>query len=79
MFMSQFSAGQIALLWAKTHEPRLFPVFFNFLMLIFEREWMSWGGVEREGDTESEAGSRLQAVSTEPNTGLEPTNRKIIT
>ena len=26
---------------------------------------------EREGDPESEAGSRLQGVSTEPNTGLE--------
>ena len=29
-------------------------------------------GREREGDTESEAGSRLQAVSTEPDTGFEP-------
>ena len=38
---------------------------------------MSRGGAEREGDTESEAGSRLQAVSTEPDTGLEPTNREI--
>ena len=34
---------------------------------------------EREGDTESEAGSRLRAGSTEPNTGLEPTNREIMT
>ena len=33
---------------------------------------------EREGDTDSEAGSRLQAVSTEPDTGLEPTNRVIM-
>ena len=32
---------------------------------------MNRGGAEREGDTESEAGSRLQAVSTEPDTGLE--------
>ena len=32
---------------------------------------------EREGDTESEAGSRLRAVSIEPNVGLEPTNREI--
>ena len=32
---------------------------------------MSGGGAEREGDTDSEAGSRLQAVSTEPDTGLE--------
>ena len=32
---------------------------------------MSGEGAEREGDTESEAGSRLQAVSTELDTGLE--------
>ena len=31
---------------------------------------MSVGGAEREGDTESEAGSRLRAISTETNTGL---------
>ena len=36
-------------------------------------------GAEREGDTESEAGSRLRAVSTEPDPGLEPTNREIVT
>ena len=40
---------------------------------------MRRGGAEREGDTESEAGSRLQAVSTEPDAGLEPTKRKIMT
>ena len=40
---------------------------------------MSGGGAEREreGDTESEAGSRLRAVSTEPDLGLELTNREI--
>ena len=36
-------------------------------------------GAEREGDTESEAGSRLQAVSTEPDVGLELTDRDIMT
>ena len=40
---------------------------------------MSRGGAEREGDTESEAGSRLQAVSTEPNIGLELTDHEIMT
>ena len=44
-----------------------------------ERQSMSWGGEEREGDPEFEAGSRLRAVSTEPNAGLEPTNREIMT
>ena len=34
---------------------------------------------EREGDTESEAGSRPQAVSTEPDVGLKPTNCEIMT
>ena len=33
---------------------------------------------EREGDTESETGFRLWAVSTEPDTGLELTNREIM-
>ena len=40
---------------------------------------MHRGGVEREGDTESEAGSRLQVVSTETDAGLELTNCKIVT
>ena len=37
------------------------------------------GGAEREGDTESEVGSRLWAVSTEPDAGLELTNCEIMT
>ena len=40
---------------------------------------MSRGGAEREGDTESDAGSRLRADSTEPDAGLEPTIRGIVT
>ena len=44
-----------------------------------ERQSMSGGGAEREGDTESEAGSRLWAVSTEPDVGLELTNLEIMT
>ena len=43
------------------------------------RACMSSGGAERERDTESEAGSRLQAVSTEPDLGLELVNREILT
>ena len=39
-----------------------------------------WGrGREREGDTESEAGSRLRAVHAEPDAGLELTDREITT
>ena len=37
------------------------------------------GGAEREGDTESEAGSRLRAVSTEPDAGLELMDCEIMT
>ena len=37
------------------------------------------GQREREGDAESEAGSRLRAVSTEPDVGLELTDREIVT
>ena len=40
---------------------------------------MSGGGAERGGDTQSDAGSRLPAVSTEPDAGLEPTNCEIMT
>ena len=34
---------------------------------------------QREGDTDSEVGSRLQAISTEPDAGLKPMNPKIMT
>ena len=40
---------------------------------------MNEGGAEREGDTESETGSRLRAVSTEPDTGLELTDYEMVT
>ena len=39
---------------------------------------MNRGGAEREGDTESEGGSRLRAVSTEPDAGLELVNQEIM-
>ena len=50
-------------------------------MFIFERERERMQAMEgqRERETESEAGSRLWAVSTEPDAGLEPTNRDIMT
>ena len=37
------------------------------------------GQRQREGDTESEAGSRLRAVSTEPDAGLELMSHEIMT
>ena len=54
-----------------------------FLMFIFERERETereQGRVrEGEGDTESETGSRLRAVSIEPDAGLDLTDREIVT
>ena len=38
----------------------------------------SGGGAQKEGDTESEIGFRLRAVSPEPNKGLEPMNWEIM-
>ena len=52
---------------------------FFKVYLFWEREKESRGGPEREGDKESEAGSRLWAVSTEPNLGLQLTNRETMT
>ena len=40
---------------------------------------MNGGGAERGGDTESEAGSRLRAVSADPDAGLELANREMVT
>ena len=40
---------------------------------------MSMGGTEREGDTESEAGSRLWAISAELDAGLKLVNHEIMT
>ena len=53
-------------------------------MFIFEteceQEWgMGGGGAERDGNTESEAGSRPWAVSTEPDTGPELMSCEIMT
>ena len=52
-----------------------------FILVLRERERQSGsgGGAKREGDVECEAGSRLRAVSTEPDVGLELTNCEVIT
>ena len=55
--------------------------FFFFLTFIYfwDRDGAWTGEGQGEGDTESETGSRLWAVSTEPDAGLELTNREIVT
>ena len=55
----------------------LFNDFFHVYLWETEHKWER--GREREGDTESEAGSRLRPVSTEPDVGLKPTNQEIMT
>ena len=60
-------------------QPLFLFVFISFSLLIFERPSTSRGGAEREGDTESEAASRLRAVPTEPDVGLEPTSSETMT
>ena len=57
-----------------TQAPLNFLIFIYFWERETEREWG-----EREADTESEAGSRLWAASTEPNTGLKLTSCEIMT
>ena len=47
--------------------------------MVTETECKQRRGREREGVTESKGGSRLWAVSTEPDEGLEPTDRDIMT
>ena len=44
-----------------------------------DRQNMSVQGAEREGDIESEAGSSLWAISTEPDAGFELTSCEIMT
>ena len=59
------------------------PTFFFFNVYLFlrerQRQSASRGGAEREGDTKSKAGSRLRAVSPEPDAGLELVNCEIMT
>ena len=53
--------------------------FYFIYLFFFLRDSASRGGAETQGDTESEAGFRLRAVSTDPDAGLEPMNREIMT
>ena len=75
-----FTGQGIALCgWSKAVVKFLLFFFFNVCLFLGETE-CEWGrGRESEGDTESEAGSRLPAVSAEPEAGLELMNREIVT
>ena len=52
-------------------------MFVYFFETERDRAWTGEG--QREGDTESETGSRLWAVSTVPDAGLELTDHEIMT
>ena len=55
-------------------------IFFNVLFIFETGRDRAWTGEgQREGGTESETGSRLWAVSTEPDAELELTDREIMT
>ena len=49
----------------------LLHAFFKMFIYFWERQSTSGGGAEREGDTESEAGLRLPAVSPMPDVGFQ--------
>ena len=53
--------------------------FFKKKVYFFEEREHEQEKNRQEGDRESEAGSRLWGVSTEPDMGLELTNREIMT
>ena len=70
--------------WAEIKSQILFFFLIFFLNVYLflkeqEKQSMSLGGAERGGDPESEGGSRLWAVSTEPDTGLELRSYEIMT
>ena len=67
--------------WTRSGSYFFFLIFFStFFIYFWDREKQSMnGGAEREGDTASETGSRLPAISPEPDTGLKLTDREIVT
>ena len=54
-------------------------VFFSVYLFLTVTERERGGERQRERYTESKVGSRLQDVSTELDTGLDPMNREIMT
>ena len=56
-----------------------FLIFLNVYLILRETERERGRGRQRERDTGSEAGSRLLAVSTEPDAELKLTDREIAT
>ena len=87
-FFFHFCITQFLYLANKFFDSGLYFIYFIFFKCVFnfereresrERQRVSRGGAKREGDTESEAGSKLWAVSTELDVGLELMSCKIMT
>ena len=57
----------------------LFIYFFTFYLFLRERERDRVQAGKGQRERESEADSRLRGVHTEPDVGLEPMNREIMT
>ena len=71
------ASSYAAIFWNSFH---LF-IFLNIYPFLRDRkrQGRSRGAAESKRDTESEAGSRLRAVSTEPDAGLKLTDSEIMT
>ena len=75
--LKQSNSGYIDLITRFIKSQRgIGPSFFFFLMFIFERELESWGEVGRGG---TENPKQALCDNREPDAGLEPTNREIMT
>ena len=79
MFFLSLLSGLLS--WSLISKDFFFNFFFNVFIYFWDRERqsMNGGGAEREGDTKSETGSRLRAISPESDAGLELTDREIVT
>ena len=77
IFITVLSRAAPILVHTLIHATSFKCFFFNICLFLRDRERQrDRGGAEREGDTESKA---VQAISTEPDVGLEFTNREIMT
>ena len=68
------------MIWGGSYDTKVDLLFIYFLFLnvyFWEGDRVSAGEEQREGDAESEAGSRLWTLSTEPGVGLELVNREM--
>ena len=78
-----FSSYIVILLYWYLAYLNFFKIFFSSTFFIYfwdrERQSMHGGGAETEGDTKSEAGSMIWAISTEPDAGLELMDHEIVT